>query len=160
MERRKLIKGLGILGIAGIGTSMLSSCNDKKEQKEQPEQQIVQKQKTDMNRQEMKIKDTQNPTEFELKHTPEISLGDKDAKGFTKVEITVGSKNIIHPTSKDHWIDYLKLYKDGELVGNLVIEPGMARGFSGFRVNLDGAKILKAEIGCNLHGIWQSTMTL
>ncbi len=149
------------MGVAGIGTSLLSNCKDNDNKGDhEGKQQIVQKEKANKNRQRMNIKDAEHPTKLELKHTPEISLGDKDAKGFTKVEITVGSKNIIHPAVKDHWIDYLKLYKDGELVGHLAIEPGMARGFSGFRVKLDGAKVLKAEIGCNLHGIWENTLTL
>jgi superoxide reductase len=160
MERRKLLKSLGILSFIGIGASLLNSCDNKGKSEENKKENIVQKTGPAKNRKVMKIKDPENPTSFELKHTPEISLGDKDAKGFTKVEITVGSKGIIHPTKKDHWIDYLKLYKDGELVGNLTIEPGMARGFSGFRVKLDGAKKLKAVIGCNIHGIWENAITL
>lgn len=160
MERRKLLKSLGIISVVGVGGSLLSSCKNETKQTGDTKENIVQKTGPAKNRKLMKIKDPEHPTDFELKHTPEISLGDKDAKGFTKVEITVGSKGIIHPAKKDHWIDYLKLYKDGELVGNLVIEPGMARGFSGFRIKLDGAKTLKAIIGCNIHGVWESTMTL
>ncbi len=160
MERRKLIKSLGIIGVIGIGGSLLNSCKNEAKPTEETKQNIVQKTEPAKNRKLMKIQDPEHPTKSELKHTPEIILGDKDAKGFTKVEITVGSKGIIHPAKKDHWIDYLKLYKDGELVGNLTIEPGMARGFSGFRLKLDGAKELKAVIGCNLHGIWENTLTL
>ena len=160
MERRKLLKSLGIISIAGVAGSLLNSCKNEAKPVEETKENIVQKTEPAKNRQVMKIKDSEHPTDFELKHTPEIIVGDKDAKGFTKVEITVGSKGIIHPAKKDHWIDYLKLYKDGELVGNLVIEPGMARGFSGFRLKLDGAKELKAVIGCNIHGVWENTLIL
>jgi len=156
MKRRKLLKSIGALGVIGLGSAVLASCNDNKKSSAP----TTEKSASTKNRQLMKIKDPAKPTKAELKHTPEISIGDKDAKGFTKVEITVGSKGIIHPTKKDHWIDYLKLYKDGILVGELNIEPGMARGFSGFRVNLDNAKSLKAVIGCNIHGIWENTLLL
>ncbi len=157
MKRRKLLKSIGALGIIGLSSALLSSCKDDDNKKTN----VVQEEaKSTKNRQLMKIKDPSKPTKAELKHTPEISLGDKDSKGFTKVEITVGSNGIIHPTKKDHWIDYLKLYKDGVLVGELNIEAGMARGFSGFRVNLDGVKSLRAVIGCNIHGIWENTLLL
>ncbi len=160
MERRKLLKSLGVLSITGLGISLFNSCDTKTKQDTKSKENIIQKTGPAKNRKLMKIKDPEHPTTLELKHTPEITLGDKDAKGFTKVEITVGSKGIIHPAKKDHWIDYLKLYKDNELVGNLVIEPGMARGFSGFRIKLDRAKKLKAVIGCNIHGVWENTITL
>ncbi len=157
MKRRKLLKSIGALGVIGIGSTLLSACNEvsKKETIQEKGEPTSTK-----NRQVMKMKYPTNPTKAELKHTPEINLGDTDPKGFTKIEITVGSKGIIHPTKKDHWIDYLELYKDGVLVGHLNIEPGMARGFSGFRVNLDGVKSLKAVIGCNIHGIWENTLML
>ena len=156
MKRRKLLKSIGALGVIGLGSAVLASCNDSKKTSTPTSG----KPAITKNRQLMKIKDPAKPTKAELKHTPEISTGDKDAKGFTKVEITVGSKGIIHPAKKDHWIDYIKLYKDGILVGELKIEPGMARGFSGFRVNLDDAKSLKAVIGCNIHGVWENTLLL
>lgn len=155
MNRRKLLKSIGILSFIGAGTILSESCKEEK-----PKITKKVENPSTKNRQPMKIKDVENPTNFELKHTPEIILGDKDAKGFTKIEITVGSKGIIHPTKKDHWIDYLKLYKNDSLVGEYKIEPGMARGFSGFRIDLKDAKQLKAVIGCNLHGIWESTLVI
>lgn len=156
MKRRKLLKSIGILSFIGVGTLLTKSCKEEKikttvETEEQP--------KSIMNRQIMSIQNPESPTEFELKHTPEIVLGDKDEKGFTKIEIRIGSKGIIHPTQIDHWIDYLKLFKNNALVGEFKIEPGMASGFSGFRVDLSDAKQIKAVIGCNLHGIWETSMT-
>ena len=160
MERRKALKSIGKLGILGIAAgTFLSSCKEEKKS-EIAENDKNAKAVSTKNRQKMKIKDPNNPTKGELKHTPEISLGSKDEKGFTLININVGSKGIIHPAKKDHWIDFAKLYKDNQLVGQLTIEPGMARGFSGFRVNIDGAKTLKAVIGCNIHGIWENELQL
>jgi len=160
MERRKALKSIGQLGILGLTAgTFLSSCKEDKKQEK-----IIQiKKETPVetkNRQLMKIKDSANPTKAELKHTPEIILGDKDEKGFTLINITVGSKGIIHPTKKDHWIDFVKLYKDDQLVGQLNIESGMARGFAGFKVNLENAKYLKAIIGCNIHGVWENSLQI
>lgn len=157
MKRRKLLKSIGTLGIVGLGSAFLASCDEDNKKVNTIEKKEPASTK---NRQLMKIKAPSNPTKAELKHTPDITLGDKDSSGHTKIEITVGSKGIIHPNKKEHWIDYLKLYKDGILVAELNIEAGMARGFSGFRVNLDGAKSLKAVIGCNIHGVWENTLLI
>jgi len=160
MKRRKLLKSIGTLGIIGLGGSYLSSCCDNDTKASTIEPKKEESSTSSKNRQLMKIQNPEKPTGLELKHTPEISLGDKDEKGFTKAEITVGSKGIIHPTKVDHWIDYIKLLKDDQLVGEIKIEPGMARGFNAFRVNLDGAKSLKAIIGCNIHGVWENAIKL
>ena len=112
------------------------------------------------NRKEMKPKDASNLTKGEQKHTPLITLGDKDAKGYTLVEITVGSNGIIHPSTKDHWIDTIELFADNKLVGKTTLEGAISRGAAAFRVNLDGVKTLKATSACNLHGVWSSTYTL
>lgn len=159
MKRRKALKSISKLGLLGLTGSFLSSCKEESK----PTKEVETKEKEPVstkNRQLMKIKDAANPTKGELKHTPEISIGDKDENGFTLVQITVGSNGIIHPTKMDHWIDYLELYKDNSLVGRVNIEPGMARGFNSFRVKLDGVKTLKAIIGCNIHGVWQNTKSL
>ena len=112
------------------------------------------------NRNEMKPKDAKNLTKGEQKHTPLITLGDKDAKGYTLVEISVGLNGIIHPSTKDHWIDTIALYADEKLVGKTSLEGEISRGATAFRVNLKGVKTLKATSACNLHGIWTNTKTL
>ena len=156
MQRRKLLKSLGFMGTLAFITGLCPGCSAKEEKKAQKPQE----KSSSKNRQKMHFKDAANPDKFELKHTPDIIIGDKDEKGFTKVEITVGSKGIIHPAKKEHWIDFLELYSDGKLVGRTEIEPGMARGFNAFRIKLDGVKKLKAVIGCNLQGIWENTLML
>jgi superoxide reductase len=157
MKRRNLLKMIGLLGIAGT-VGVFSSCSENIEEKK-----IINKPKDDkkanFNRQKMGIKDPENPTKAELKHTPEISVKETDGE-FTRIEIMVGSQGIIHPTTAEHWIDYIKLFVNNNLVGVVEFEAGMARGFASFIVKNNDLKTLKAEIGCNLHGIWESSLTI
>ena len=111
-----------------------------------------------MNRLEMKPKNPAKLDAGELKHTPLITLKEKDAKGYTLVEILVGQGGIIHPSTPDHWIDFIELYADGKLVGKSILEPEISRGAAVFGLKLDNIKELKAKAGCNLHGIWTSTL--
>ena len=113
-----------------------------------------------MNRMEMKPKDPSNMDKGELKHSPLVTIKQKDANGYTHIEITVGQSRIIHPSTPDHWIDFIELYADDKLVGKSILEPEISRGAASFAVKLDNVKVLKAKAGCNLHGIWTTTVTL
>jgi len=112
------------------------------------------------NRNLMTPKDAKNLTKGEKKHTPQITLGSKDANGYTLVEITVGQDGIIHPSTPSHWIDFITLYVDKKLVGSTELQAEISRGAAAFRVKLDGASFVTANAGCNLHGIWASTIAL
>jgi len=112
------------------------------------------------NRYEMKPENPAKLSSSELKHTPQITLKEKDAKGYTLIEITVGQGGIIHPSTPDHWIDFIELYADNKLVGKSTLEAEISRGMALYAVKLDGVKTLKAKAGCNLHGIWTSEKTL
>ncbi|MCF6241602.1 MAG: class II SORL domain-containing protein [Bacteroidales bacterium] len=160
MERRNLLKMIGLLGIAGT-VGIFSSCAENVEEKieNKVDEKIKEDKKAGFNRQKFSYKDPENPTKAELKHTPEISIKETDGE-FTRVEIMVGSQGVIHPTTAEHWIDYIKLFVNENLVGTVEFEAGMARGFASFIVKSNDLKTLKAEIGCNLHGIWESSLTL
>jgi len=112
------------------------------------------------NTEKMTPKDPKNMTKGELKHTPEITLGSKDASGYTLVEVSVGQGGIIHPSTDNHWIYEVSLYADGKLVDMVSLEPSISRGYLGTRVKLDGVKTLKAVAKCNLHGDWESSHAL
>ena len=139
MNRREAIK------VAGVTAMMLAVSAEAK---------MAEK---DMNRMEMKPKDPKKLEKGELKHTPQISIKGKDEKGFTLVEINIGQGGIIHPSTAEHWIDFIELYADDKLVGKTSLEPELSRGLAAFAVKLDKVKTLKARSGCNLHGIWTST---
>ncbi|ASM35502.1 desulfoferrodoxin ferrous iron-binding domain [Campylobacter sputorum subsp. bubulus] len=113
-----------------------------------------------VNKEDMKLQDPKNPNEFEYKHLPEISIKDKDKKGYTLIEITVGQKDIIHPSDADHWIYKIELYADDKLVGYTELEPVISRGYYSTRVKLDGVKELKSTACCNLHGNYTATKIL
>ena len=113
-----------------------------------------------MNRMEMKPKDPAKMDKGELKHSPLITVKEKDANGYTMVEITVGQGGIIHPSTPDHWIDFIELYADDKPVGKNTLEPEISRGATSFAVKLDNVKTLKAKAGCNQHGIWTTIVTL
>ncbi len=111
-----------------------------------------------VNKNRMRIKDKNNPTKGELKHTPDIKVGKADKKGYVLVEVTVGQEGIIHPSTKDHWIYNIKLYANGNLVGSVDLEPEISRGYLSARVKKEGLKTLKAEASCNLHGTWEHSI--
>lgn len=148
MKRRKLFKTLGLAG-AGLlaGGAILTSKTTKAQERQE---------KLIINRMKMTFVDPANPTKHELKHTPDITFHEKDPNGFIKVVITIGQDGIIHPTEENHWIDYLKLYKNNELVSDMVFENGPIRGYGEHFIRLSEGDVIKAEAGCNLHGIWES----
>lgn len=142
MNRREAIK---IAGIAAVTMAVGVQAQESEKYK---------------NRFEMKPKNPEKLDAGELKHTPLITLKDKDAKGYTMVEILVGQGGIIHPSTPDHWIDFIELYADGKLVGKSILEAEISRGATAFGVKLDNVKELKAKAGCNLHGIWTSSLKI
>ena len=109
------------------------------------------------------------------KHVPVIEVSGNPTSGeqFT-VTVTVG-KEIPHPNTPDHFIQWIKLYfaEDG---GKVVYElgktefsahgasvqksdPGPAYTAPGasFHVTLNGSGTLMAESYCNIHGLWESS---
>lgn len=142
MKRREVLKVAGITMAAAAIGAQASTANEV------------------MNRMEMKPQDPAKLNDFELKHTPQITVKEKDEKGYTVIEITVGQGGIIHPSTPDHWIDFISLYADDTLVGKSILEAEISRGFTAFAVKLDNVKTLTSKAGCNLHGIWTATVTL
>ena len=142
MNRREAIK------VAGMAAMMVAVSAEAKMELEH------------MNRMEMKPKDPTKLDKGELKHSPLVTIKDKNAKGYTLIEITIGQGGIIHPSTPDHWIDFIELYADDKLVGKSIMEPEISAGAASFLVKLDNVKVLKARSGCNLHGIWTTTVTL
>ncbi len=142
MNRREALKVVG-------ATAVLAAVGAEAKMKEEH-----------MNRLAMKPKDPAHMEKGELKHSPQITLKGKDAKGYTLVEITIGQGGIIHPSTPDHWIDFISLSVDGKLVGKSMLEPEISRGATSFSVKLDNVKTLTAKSGCNLHGIWSTTVSV
>lgn len=149
MKRRDLFKKLGAASAGILATGILLNAKNTKAQERQ--------EKLIINRLKMSFADPANPTDHELKHTPDITFADVDPNGFTKVVITIGQGGIIHPTEENHWIDYLMIYQNGLLVSNMVFENGPIRGYGEHYIKLQKGDEIKVEAGCNLHGIWESS---
>ena len=113
-----------------------------------------------VNTMDMKIQDPKNPTKGELKHSPDIKIGEKDAKGFSLVEVEVGQEGIIHPSTANHWIYQVELYADGKKIAVADLEPEISRGYLSSRVNLVNVKELNAIAKCNLHGNYTSSLSV
>ena len=161
MKRIEMLKTMGIATIAvTTGIGLLSSCETKTNQvvapvlEEQPEK--SEREKLIVNRQNNIFADPANPTKLELKHTPEITFGETDKNGFVQIFITIGSEGIIHPTKKEHWIDFMKVFVNNKEIQNIEFVNGVIRGYNSCFAPLKNGDKVKAVIGCNIHGIWQS----
>ena len=178
MKRRNALK-LGLLGLVAVSSPLIASRNEYYERDEEYERyekddykkykdkyetyyetNPYKKYRDNIVNRNFYKKDPKNPTKAELKHTPDIRIGTTDKNGYTLVEIIVGQEGIIHPSTKNHWIDFIELRADGKRVGITFFEPGKAMGYTAFKVKLNGVKTLTAVEGCNIHGIWEETITL
>ena len=173
MKRKRALNFIGVLVIVVFTMSLAISCtNDVQEKATVTEEETVveetvketevmsERDKLIINREIMNFADMDNPTDHELKHTPEITLGEKDLNGFTQVNVSIGQSGIIHPVVDNHWVDFITVYADNVKVGHIEYEAGLSRGYTSFFINLESVKEIKAEAGCNLHGIWQSALPL
>ncbi len=166
MKRREAFKKMGLLGLVGLSGMALISCggDEAKVKKAVPlEAAVIPKYKSERellitNRERKSFVDPENPTKGELKHTPEISLGATDEKGNTLVTITVGMKGIIHPSTKEHWIDFIKVYVNERMVVDSEFANGGIRGFAQFYIALKKGDVVRAEAACNKHGIWENSL--
>lgn len=110
---------------------------------------------------EMRIQDHNNMTKSEKMHSPTITINENsiDKRGTLLVEVSTGSKGLIHKSTKEHWIPEVALYIDGKLVSKAELAAGVSRGYLGVRVR---EKELKGELEavavCNLHGTWRTKM--
>jgi desulfoferrodoxin-like iron-binding protein len=112
------------------------------------------------NKDTMKMKDPAKPTDFELKHTPDIAVAPTDANGISAIKVTVGLKGITHPEVADHWIYFIELRIDGKVIEHRLFANNADAGKAEFKVNIAKAKKIKVWIGCNKHGIWGNEMVL
>lgn len=69
-------------------------------------------------------------------------------------KVTVG-KPALHPMKEMHWIEYIELYVDGEMVGKAEFSAGDVP-VAEFKV-AKGKDVFAREF-CNLHGLWQGEL--
>lgn len=90
--------------------------------------------------------DNEYQGEAQEKHIPIIEVNEND------VVVKVGS--IEHPMTEDHYIKFIGLYDDGELIETKQIskddKPKISFTKPGYTADLS------AVAKCNVHGLWQS----
>ncbi|RLD66253.1 MAG: twin-arginine translocation pathway signal protein [Bacteroidetes bacterium] len=166
MERREAFKKMGLMGLIGISGMALVSCASKEEKIEKVSSikaSTIPKVKSERellitNRELKTIADPANPTKAELKHTPEIIIGEKNERGNTLVKITVGKDGIIHPATENHWIDFIKVYVNDRLVVESEFANGGIRGYGHYYIELNKGDVVIVEAACNIHGIWENSI--
>ncbi|WP_292484694.1 desulfoferrodoxin family protein [Methanohalobium sp.] len=128
-------------------------------------------------------KDMSNLTEDEKEHLPLIKAPDEVVEG-DEFEITVNMGHEPHPMQDDHYIEWIQLYFNGELVDEKTFTPSDEKAEAKFKVyanediiaeyqfencyihgyNVCGecegkvvATSLTALGYCNTHGLWEET---
>jgi superoxide reductase len=104
-----------------------------------------------------KIKDPQNLTPLEMKHSPKITVEGPVKSGEpTKVMVAVG--RTMHPMEVKHHIMWIELYAGEQKVARVELEPEVSKPVVSFAVVLSGPTTLRAREECNLHGVWEETL--
>ncbi|MBF0519295.1 MAG: hypothetical protein HQK92_06185 [Nitrospirae bacterium] len=136
MERRDFLKSAVVAGVVLTSGSVLAE-----ESKSEPQ----------------RLKSKDNPSALEQSHVPVVEVSGKAKAGqWTDVTIKVGFMKE-HPSTPEHWIQYIKLLADGkEIAQTNYPAGGVAPSNAAFKIKLDKSVKLEGIINCNLHGIWIS----
>jgi superoxide reductase len=103
--------------------------------------------------------DPRNMTDLEKKHVPQFALPTAISQG-KPLSVTVNVGQVAHPMKADHYIQWIELYLDGTLVKKIELKPG-DKPMAEFEITpTAGAHTLKADINCNVHGLWENTMEI
>ena len=166
MNFKKILFGTATLSVMFITIFSLSSCCENDDSKAEravetiTEIETVKKTREELiiNRTVMTIANQDSISDFENKHTPNITFGGMDEKGYVVVNVLVGSAGIVHPSTEEHWIDYMTLFINDEEYKHIEIEKGEGSNEQEFFAPLKNGDIVKVVLGCNLHGIWESSV--
>jgi len=94
------------------------------------------------------------------KHVPIIEIDKGARKGVENVRVIVG-KEVPHPNTVEHHIDWVELYgvkKGGQVIslGRATFAPTYTTPNVRFRVPAAGFKAFCALAYCNIHGVWEN----
>jgi desulfoferrodoxin-like iron-binding protein len=100
--------------------------------------------------------DPKHMTELEQKHVPQFALPTEIRAG-KPVSVTVNVGQVPHPMTAKHYIQWVELYVDGTSVGKVDLKPG-DKPMATFEITpTKSTHTLKADINCNIHGLWENT---
>ena len=107
---------------------------------------------------ELNKPDWNNLTVMAKKHTPIIEApANVKANEPFAVKIKVGGiDGVEHPNSLSHWIGWVALYAGERWICRAAFAPELTDGYVvTFNVTLSESANLRAQIYCNLHGVWE-----
>ena len=97
------------------------------------------------------------------KHVPVIEFVPCPECGEKTIKITVG-REVPHPNTVEHHIKWIGLFgvKDGIAVhiGTFDLGPALGIPTVAVHVKLEGIQELIAVEYCNLHGLWESSLSV
>ena len=103
-------------------------------------------------------------SEGKEKHVPVIEIDKGKEGGEDTVRVVVG-KEVPHPNTVEHHIEWITLY--GVKKGGQVIELGYGSFVPvytapnvRFQVKLDEFQLLYAISYCNIHGVWENSVDI
>ena len=101
-------------------------------------------------------------TEGKEKHIPDLALSESEIG--TVVTIQVG-KEVLHPTTKEHHIEWVQLFgedQDGKFIqiATLNFGKGTALPSGSVVIKKEDYTSLTAVSYCNIHGVWENSLTL
>jgi superoxide reductase len=103
-----------------------------------------------------KVKDKENMTHLEKKHTPVIDSPEKVNKGESfEITVEVG-KYMKYPNTLGHFIPWIELYSGNTFLGRAEFTPEFSNPKIKMVVMLTHGHPLIAVERCNLHGFWSS----
>ena len=100
--------------------------------------------------------DPKNLTDGDKKHIPmfvvkrECGLVDK-----TCIDAHIKIGQILHVMEEKHWIQWIELYQNNQLIGHQDLNPGDAPQ-AVFEVESESLPQFMAKEHCNLHGTWEN----
>jgi superoxide reductase len=96
------------------------------------------------------------------KHVPDIALSQSDMGMVVTIQV---GKAVVHPTTKEHHIEWVQLFgeaQDGKFVQIATLNFGKGTAFprGSVVIKKEDYKSLVALAYCNLHGVWENSVTL
>ncbi len=98
------------------------------------------------------IEDIDTASDFELKHTPSLTL--EELASGQLIRVSIGLKGITHPQTEEHYIEWIRIFDGAEPVGERLFGPS-DEPVATFEVKRSSNQIVVQAL-CNLHGVWES----
>jgi desulfoferrodoxin-like iron-binding protein len=98
------------------------------------------------------IQDIDSASDFELKHTPNIQV--EELASGQLIKVSIGLKGIKHPQQEDHFIEFIRVFDNEELIGEANFGPNDTP-YIEVETKRNSDEII-AQANCNLHGLWEA----